>query len=379
MKSPELATQQPPCKPRATDSPRIMVPHDPLATVFTARVREVWAASNDAEGSLAWRLDILSAFGPYPNDPDLARTIRLRRATKAAWATYLEAAYACGFFEGDRGTELMARLRGTDDDGFRSAFSECLSCWFLAGKMGFKVDANAPGRNRRQLDMRVHLPDAIVGVEVKAPFRGPIPPGTATWGDDADKITQCLEAANRQFDDSSPNILVIAPQLRLPLHRKRNDLVKAAYGETVIAFDVNASEGRLENHRWQFSPQGKFLGTMRPGGKPLKPDGFPAYRRVSAIICIETRVVEKYADPAHVALLAGLVKTGRSELFRMYDETRRAYNSRANEAWVDHDVLVLHNPYAYHAIRTDVWSDFPQLICDERGMHWTDGHDVSFG
>ena len=356
-----------------------VVPADPLAAVFTAEVLQVWASAKDVEGSLAWRTEILSASGPIPDDLEAARSLRFRRATKAAWATYLEAAFACGFFDGDRGTELMARLRGTDDDGFRSAFSECLGCWFFAGRMGFAVTPDAPGRNARQLDMAVQLPDVRVGVEVKAPFREPIPPGSIEWGDDSDKIAQCLESANRQFDDDSANILVIAPQLRLPLFSRRHDLVKAAYGETVIAFDVNAKEGRLENHRWQFSPQGKFLGTTRPGGKPLKPDGFPAYRRISTIIGIETKVVEKVVDPAHVALLASLVKSGRGELFRMYDETRKAYNSPANEAWVDHNVLVLHNPYAYHPIPSEPWNDFPQLICDERGMCWTDGHDVSFG
>jgi hypothetical protein len=186
---------------------------------------------------------------------------------------------------------------------------------------------------------------------------------------------QCLEAANKQFDDQGTNILVIVPRLRLPMYGSRRDLIKAAYGESVIAFDVNPEAGRLENHRWVFAQRGKFLNTKLPGGRPIKPDGLPAYRRIGAVLSIEEVEREKYRCPMDVAVAASLVKEGRSEWNRIFKELRDLYFSRDNQIRMDHAVLVLHNPNAYEPLDEDLFAEFPQLVVRDDGMVWTDGYE----
>ena len=73
--------------------------------------------------------------------------------------------------EGERGKEVRSRLASTDAECFRSAMAECEVCWFLAGRKRLPLVADAPGRNGRNLDMRIVVNAVDVGVEVKAPFR----------------------------------------------------------------------------------------------------------------------------------------------------------------------------------------------------------------
>jgi len=318
---------------------------------------------------------VLTACGPLSGDEDTADRIKWLRAKKAAWEAYLEASFACGMFEGDRGADLRKRLIGIDDDGFRSAMAECMTCWFLAGRMRMSVNGIAEGRGRKMLDMRVVLPDCEAGVEVKAPFRER-PVGTTTWfGNDADKIRQCIAAAEKQFSNNEPNILVVAPNLRTAMFADRRVLVQAVYGESVFVFDVNAKEGRLENQRIEFSPRGKFLNTKLPSGKPLKGDGFPAYRRVSAVLCIEERVRETHPFPADELVAASILDHERGEIFRMAKKKQDLHYSAANQHWMDHDVLLLHNPHAYHPVSESAWTGFPQLVLRKDRMEWTDGYN----
>lgn len=330
---------------------RFPPPRDPLREVFPIEVLDIWrrkAAS--ASENLMFRVRVLEACGPYPGDPRRAAVLRSLRAIKAAWDTYLFAAYGCGMFEGNKGKDLLARLQGVGDDSFRSAMAECMACWFLAGRMKFPVEPCAAGRPGKNLEMRVLLEGTWTGIEVKAPFREKPkpPPGqrVVTWvGDDADKIKQCMEAANKQFGDNSPNLLVIVPSLRTPVFLSRHDVVNAAYGQSVITWPIDTRTGEAAGPlEVVFSPEGKFLNTNRPNGKAVKPDGFPSYRRISALLCLEERLVERY--PFSV--------------------------SPRNENWVEHDALVLHNPYAYHPLSPEPWRMFPQLLPVEGEMRWTD-------
>src|SRR6185437_6262407 len=120
----------------ATISPGISSfapPAEPLTDIFTPEVLGNWRAKRTEE--IERRLEILEAHGPYPDDCYSAADLRFLIARKAAWHTYLYSAFACGMFEGVRGAELRSRLIGRDAANFRSAMAECLTCWFLAGKM----------------------------------------------------------------------------------------------------------------------------------------------------------------------------------------------------------------------------------------------------
>lgn len=351
----------------------ILVPCEPLKAVFASEVVRRFLTAPKPSQALQHRVAVLTACGPYPSDEQEAYRVKCLRSIRAAWEVYLEAAFSCGMFEGKRGTDLRERLVGIEDEGFRSAFAECMTCWFLAGRMRLDVGGLAKGRDARMLDMNAELPEGRVGIEVKAPSRE-LPTGTTTWcGDDSDKIRQCLEAAERQFAKDGPNILVIAPSLRTTMFTDRNVLVRAVYGESVLVFDVNTEQGGLVNQRLEFSPRGKFLNTQQPGGKRLKPDGFPAYRRVSAVLCIEERVRERYPFPADEFLACRIPDCDRGEMFRRAKRKLALHYSDANEVWIDHNILLLHNPYAYYSISESLWIDFPQLVPREDHMEWTDG------
>jgi hypothetical protein len=364
--------------PEADEGTWLSPPEDPLREVFTADVLGQWRFAAASSEDLCFRLRILEACGPYPSDALAADELRFYRAWKAAWETYLYAAFVCGMFQGERGNDLRSRLRGADQDGFRSAMAECEVCWFLAGRMRLPVCATAPGRGKHNLDMELRLPGRVIGVEVKAPFRErpQPPPGkhVVVWsGDDADKIAQCLEAANRQFTDETANILAILPRLRRAMCSHRRDLVKAAYGESKITFAVNTQTGEGGPVETKFFPEGKFLNPNRPGGGLLKRDGLPAYRRISIVLCIEEKLAEKHPCPSPLALLD---QDHRYEVWPIWKRERDLCLGPDNEKWVDHDVLVLHNPYAYHPLPQDMWSKFPQFVPVGDEMKWTDGQKV---
>jgi len=123
----------------------------------------------------------------------------------------------------------------------------------------------------------------------------------------------------------------------------------------------------------KFFPEGKFLNTMQPGGKPLKPDGLPAYRRISVVICIEERIVEKYPFPDPFILLN---EETRGEIWPLWERARNEHFRSDNEAWIVHDVLVLHNPHANYSIPQKIWESFPQLVPVGDSMEWTDGEEI---
>ncbi|MEX1098167.1 MAG: hypothetical protein WED34_19140 [Planctomycetales bacterium] len=281
-------------------------------------------------------------------------------------------AFACGMFEGERGKDLLARLRSRGTNGFRGAFAECQACWILAGKLKLGVDPSARGRGGKNLDLVVVLNGRVVGVEVKAPLRERSNE-RIEYGDDSDKIQQAMESANRQFPDDQPNLLVLSPSLRWPLHSNRRDLLKAAFGASKITWTVDLKTGEGGPAESRFFPEGKFLNTERPGGKPLKPDGLPAFRRISAIVVAEEVLREKYPFPKPFALFD---EETRDQIWPLWEHQRELHGSDENEIWIDHEVLVLHNPYAYHAISQQTFAMFPQLIPAGDEMRWTDGEKI---
>jgi hypothetical protein len=153
----------------------------------------------------------------------------------------------------------------------------------------------------------------------------------------------------------------------------RHDLVKAVFGQSKITWQVNTQTGETGPTQVKFFPDGRFLNVTTPRGRPLKADGFPAYRRVSVVLCIEETMRERYPFPDPFALLD---EQHRSELWPLWERARDLHFSMENRAWVEHNVLVLHNPYAYHAISQETFRDYPQLIPVGDEMQWTDGEEI---
>lgn len=349
-------------------------PEYPLREVFAPVILSRLHSASNPTRSLLYRLDVIEACGPYPFDPHKALNLRYLRAKKAAWHAYLYTAFACGLFEGERGKELRGRLTSANDDDFRSAMAECMACWFLAGKLKLPVSPSSPGRDGRELDLGVELPDGSAGVEVKAPYR-PLPEEQVHWGDDSDLLKQCMDTANKQFTDECPNILFLVPYLRnRSLLEWRFPLIKAFYGQEKLTFTVDtrtgSAVGPVEN---RFFPDGKFLSRERPRGRLLKPDGSPAFTRISAVMCVQEQWVERYPFPDPRVLLD---EERGGETWPAWDRARQQQLSPDNRVWIEHDCLVMHNPYAPHRLSPDLWRDCVQFVESDGAMRWNDGRDL---
>jgi len=336
----------------------IQPPDRPLNDVYTPQVLCRLRKVSNPSSALLYRLAVIEACGPPPSDSDRARKLMYLRAQKAAWGTYLYTAFACGMFEGHRGAELRGRLTSASDDDFRSAMAECMACWFLAGKLKLPVCASMAGRSGHKLDLGVELSEGMTGVEVKAPYRE-LPEG-AWHGDDSDALQQCMDTANRQFTDDCPNILFLVPYLRnRSLLEWRLPLVKAFYGQEKLTFTVDirtgSAVGPVQN---RFFPDGKFLSREKPGGGLLKPDGAPAFTRISVVVCVEERYVE--------------VPSGRT----VWHEGFSRYLSLVESIYIEHDCLVMHNPHAQHRISPNPWRACVQFVEIDGAIRWNDGRDL---
>ncbi|HEX7900365.1 MAG TPA: hypothetical protein VF950_21535 [Planctomycetota bacterium] len=263
--------------------------------------------------------------------------------------------------DGIKGKELRARLCDRDEDNFRSALAECLTCWYLAGKRKLPINPLAPGRGEKHLEMVVFDRDQSIGVEVKAPHQEESLNGIS-WGDGSDKIEAAVSKANKQFDEKGPNLLVITPNLRLQLCHHRSALARALYGQSKITIPISRETGTaISEARVEFFPDGKLF-------KRQKSDGSPGYRRISALLCIEECGIEAY--PSWHFADARLIPS-------WWPEAKELHDSAVNRIWIEHNAIVLHNPFAYYPIDYQLFSDIPQCLPNGDVMRWTDGHDAT--
>ncbi len=315
----------------------IRPPKDPLIAAIPQEVRNRWR--NKPTEILIRRLDILNACGPYPSDHKGRCRLMHYRAIRSAWETYIYSAFACGLFEGERGKELRGRFASRDANDFRSAISECLTCWFLAAHLGLPVNGEMPGQNSKILDMRTVINNDNVGVEVKSPYRTTSPHDEVICGHDADLLACCLQEANKQFNKDIPNILIIVPELRFPVFSLRLQLITALYGQEVITCKVDKKTGAMAGPtEIKFNPDGKFLKKHLDSGKLIKRNGRPPFTRISAVVVIEERIRE------HKPIW-----------------------------WIDHDVLIAHNPNANYPINPKTFNGYIQFKDLGGGYGWSDG------
>lgn len=306
---------------------------DTLKEVFPRDVRASFQSCRQPEPWEKERLAVLEVGGPMPSSEWPQRRWRWLRARKAAWEAYLDAAFQCGLFEGTSGKELRARLTGRDESNFRSAIAECLTAWFLAGRLRLPLSPRPEGKGGRTLELLARGDGVDIHVEVKAPHR---PITTDTWsGDDGDLLQGALEAANRQFASSMANLLVIVPQLRLRIHEDRTILTRAFFGDYLPAIPLNPDTGKPVGEMFlHFRDSGHLLERHRPGGGPFKPDESPRFTRVGGILLIEETLPHN---------------------------------------WIEHEALLVHNPHAERRLPEGIWRDTPQFVPRDGSMLWSDG------
>lgn len=318
----------------------IKPPQDVLSELIPLNIRDGWRARPTEE--LTKRLRYLCASGPAPSEDGRYKYMLRDRAKRAAWETYLYSAFACGFFEEPKGSDLRGRLESREHSDFRSAIAECMTCWFIASKLHFPVYPDAKGRGQKVLDMRIVADQQDIGVEVKAPYTAP-EQGKTVWGHDGLHLAAAMTAANKQFDKGVPNLLVLAPQLRRPVYSLREQLTTAVYGEMKLTMPYDMSRGCAAGPiEMEFSREGKLLQRRKPNGKTVKPDGMPGFTRISAVLVIE--------------------------------ETGPHFGGGRTEAWFGHSALVAHNPYAEHDLAPRLFGEFVQDLGD--GYGWSDGEPI---
>jgi hypothetical protein len=297
------------------------VPAEPLWDVFTPTVVTKLRRVTTPSPALSFRLRVLAAEGPNP-DQSL-------RAHKSAWEVYLLAAFACALFEGEHGTDLRARLTGIDDDNFRSALNECLTAWYLAGHLNLRIEPRPEGRSDHPLEFAIMLPEGDIKVEVKSPFR----PITSDfwWGDDADLLESALQEANKQFQSGDRNLLVIVPCLRLPIFDVgyRTPIERAFIGETVIGIPIDTRTGGPAGpESLVFKEKGRFTKGWSSEGVSK-----PRFTRVGAALFLN-----EYVD--------------------------------GNE--IRHRALIVHNPNAHVTLPRDPWLGVPEFYNDGGRWRWSD-------
>jgi hypothetical protein len=342
--------------------------------VFSPAVIERFARRLDSVSpALRERYDAVTASGPYPSEASRARRLRIWRARRAAWEAYLDAADATGLLDED----LVSRLTGEHEPGFRSAIAEAMACWVLAGKLGLKVQPRPPGRKLHRLDLAAEGTVGTFHVEVKAPAEVPIPESGVWNGDDSAVLVDCLRQANEQFAEGVANVLVVVPQFRTPVVNDRNQLIRAFIGEPAITWAVNMKTGAAVGEtETVFLPRGHLVrsrGRAADGTKEKR----PAFTRVSAVMTIEPVLADRASKRSRFTpeqLEEAGARGDRRMLGEALWEALVVPTSPDNPTWVEHAVLVLHNPYAQRALDEAVFQSFPQLVLRGSEMIWTDGH-----
>src|SRR2546423_7656512 len=108
---------------------------DILDKLFTTDVVARLKAQTNPSNTLTQRIAILTA-AETPAAPLSERCWqRILLARRAAWVNYVTSMREAGFLDAD----VTARLTGIDDDGFRSALSECLTSHFLRHVLHLEV------------------------------------------------------------------------------------------------------------------------------------------------------------------------------------------------------------------------------------------------
>ena len=303
-----------------------------LEDVFTPYVIERLQRYPSPSPALTRRIEILTSV-ERPDSDWGTRTWNLGLCTRrAAWNDYVSAMHKAGLFDDD----VRARLRGRDDDGFRSALSECLTCHFLTRVLHLDVFGRHEGRSGTALDFGIRHGSGDVSVEVKSPYTEK-PEGSGWMGDRSHILGPVLDLANKQFAEGRRNVLALVPLVQFPMLNGRRPFVKAFFGEpkTVIMFDTTTGETICE-------PETRFI----TEGKLLKLWPEPRFTRTGAVLVIR----EELAQP---------------DLFQ------EDFEPRLELRW-----FVLHNPHSSNPVPDDLWGPCPQLVRDGDVIRWTDGGSI---
>lgn len=263
---------------------------------------------------------VVACSGP---NPSLARWAR-----HLAWREYLGAAARSGLL---KSPDLVARLTGVDDDGFRSALAECFAAWFFSVRRRMVVRPNPASKQTKNFDLSIQDGPVLVNAEVKAPY---VPrEHSHVTGDDSSALREAIAKAGDQLPKGQPNVVVLVPLLRTDVASDRNQLLKATIGEPALNIFVAIGGAPPRKPEPTFLQRGKLAKLWACGGGVFRTD----LTRVSAVMTLE-ELLEARGDELRV--------------------TRR--------------VVVVHNPFAAVPLRRDFFGRAPQWVTRNGHMRWSD-------
>jgi len=310
-------------------------PPDLLDALFSREVLDRLGKRQNPSDELKYRLRVITATDPDGVDGGTRFTNRGLLAHRSSWEEYAEAMELAGFLDDD----IKGRLTGEDDDGFRSALSECMTCWFLSRRLGLTVSGRHEGRPGTAIDFGIERGGGRISVEVKSPYVAR-PKGNIWFGNHVHVVQPTVDYANKQFAEGRSNVLALVPLVEAPLLAGRREFVEAFLGEQKIVLTMDVKRGRaVGDPRAEFFPTGKLLKRWPDEAR---------FTRIGAIL-----VLKEFVNPVDI-------DEGRFETIR---------------SW-----FVIHNPNCPNPIPTEVWGDCPQLVVDEADgetfMRWTDGKPI---
>ena len=242
-----------------------------------------------------------------------------------AWNSYLSASQKCGLLDDQ---ELLSRLRGEDDDGFRGAMAECLTAFYFRVRLRAEVTSKPEGTNTKNVDLLVVRGGLGVYAEVKAPYVPLL--NSHGSGDDAKALLQAIEKAGTQMKKGRANLVVLVPSLRTSVRSHRGQLLKATIGEHAISFFVSLDGSPPPKPQPTFLQKGKLAKLWRTTGGAFQTD----LSRISAVMTIE--------------------------------------EIRPHEHRLGHSIVVVHNPFAKVPIPREFFGRVPQWLIREGKMGWSD-------
>lgn len=237
---------------------------------------------------------------------------------------------------------------------------------------GVHVRPTRPVGEKGPLDFGLHIEEAEIDAEVKAPE-------IETAKHKPHRVVQArLKEANTQFVGGRQNLLVLVPDARpptrdvSPIERARNsmgrlELVEALIGPLtwqVTVVDSGSVSGGVEN---VIPLRGQMT---RPKNRRKGPA--PAFRNISAVAVAQ----EVYRPTKPIARrLEELTRAGGTEMLEAVFRLELDAIARG-ELEPTTACMVVHNPNAACAIAPKLFGDWPQFQIRNEVAHWTDGHWV---
>jgi len=100
------------------------------------------------------------------------------------------------------------------------------------------------------------------------------------------------------------------------------------------------------------------------------------FTRGSAAVAIEEQVKEKYPHPITTL---GYTMAEKSAVVaqELWDRRMALYHDRSNECWMDHAILVAHNPHASYPLSPALFREYVQFEDIGDGRYgWNDGEPL---